>query len=573
MLLTSSSLTCMWTFSVKFPPSRACTGKVLAKLPVHHENATLLMVPRPRYLSCLMVPATSPDTSPLFLWTNSGWVLATASKHLLQQVVLTRSRLIPRQLQLTLRLPRPASRPLRLQHLLVIEHTTPALVDVCTAPARMLEHVAPHLWLITLHLFQQQPVFLTEPAISFFCCGTGCVASRWLFFFWCWVCAPWFGESANFFIRWGGLCLKSRWFFSCRGRVSPATLQASPSGTDFCGAVCGKSQERHPELIEVPNKNTPVPCCTVAPTPAREDRWKRHLAAQVPVVEHVTPAPDAVRAASAPVVQYFGPGIESGSSSSSAAHAAATRTDDIIEQLTNMCEHIEKRTEEVAMLAKRCAEGPLPPSLNQPDGLRTSSSETPQTNTIHPFAWDHGECGLHGPRRVATCTTRLTSSVRRCGRCSRWRHLGGCLASPDPFSGASRTRLMAHTMATPAGRAWRAHIFFRSRRYTGIISCTIRRTWFVHEFLFFIDFSNIFIESAGEDPSVRGNSWHQPREIENPKKMTMRNCRMMSCKVCLIGYRSSRKNWLMKVFQNIENLPVLLMNNLWICELKWYRET
>ena len=42
----------MWTFFVKFPPLRACTGKVLAKLPVHYENATLLMVPRPRSFFC-----------------------------------------------------------------------------------------------------------------------------------------------------------------------------------------------------------------------------------------------------------------------------------------------------------------------------------------------------------------------------------------------------------------------------------------------------------------------------------------------------------------------------------------
>ena len=49
---------------------------------------------------------------------NQFWMqyLVTASKHLPQQVVLTRSRLIPRRLQLTLRLKRPVTRQLRLQN-------------------------------------------------------------------------------------------------------------------------------------------------------------------------------------------------------------------------------------------------------------------------------------------------------------------------------------------------------------------------------------------------------------------------------------------------------------------------
>ena len=66
----------------------------------------------------------------------------------------------------------------------------------------------------------------------------------------------------------------------------------------------------------------------VAPSPAREGRWKRLLAEQAPVIEHVTPAPepDAVHAASAPVVGHLAPDLES--SSSSAAHAATTSDDD-----------------------------------------------------------------------------------------------------------------------------------------------------------------------------------------------------------------------------------------------------
>ena len=55
-----------------------------------------------------------------------------------------------------------------------------------------------------------------------------------------------------------------------------------------------------------------------------------------------------------------------------------------------------------------------------------------------------------------------------CGECTRWHHLGGGLASPRPFSGASRTRLLAHTGESPAGRAWRAHIVI----FFGLFSTT-----------------------------------------------------------------------------------------------------
>ena len=54
-------------------------------------------------------------------------------------------------------------------------------------------------------------------------------------------------------------------------------------------------------------------------------------------------------------------------------------------------------------------------------------------------------------------------------------------------------------------------------------------------------------------------------------KMTTRNYRVVSCKVCRIGYRSSSMDWLMKVFQNTEMLPVLLMTYLWSHEQKWHR--
>ena len=53
--------------------------------------------------------------------------------------------------------------------------------------------------------------------------------------------------------------------------------------------------------------------------------------------------------------------------------------------------------------------------------------------------------------------------------------------------------------------------------------------------------------------------------------MTTRNYRVVSCKVCRIGYRSSSMDWLMKVFQNIEMLPSHLMNFQWSREEKWHR--
>ena len=62
-------------------------------------------------------------------------------------------------------------------------------------------------------------------------------------------------------------------------------------------------------------------------------------------------------------------------------------------------------------------------------------------------------------------------------------------------------------------------------------------------------------------------------EIENPIKNydDTKNYRVMSCKVCLIGFRSSSMVWQTKVFQNIETLLVLLMNYIWSREQKWYR--
>ena len=78
-------------------------------------------------------------------------------------------------------------------------------------------------------------------------------------------------------------------------------------------------------------------------------------------------------------------------------------------------------------------------------------------------------------------------------------------------------------------------------------------------------------ESASEESLAREDPWHRSAEIEPPKKMTTKNYRVMSCKACQIGYRSSSMDWLMKVFQNTEIFPVLLMNYFWSREQKWYR--
>ena len=60
-------------------------------------------------------------------------------------------------------------------------------------------------------------------------------------------------------------------------------------------------------------------------------------------------------------------------------------------------------------------------------------------------------------------------------------------------------------------------------------SCTIRRTWFIDEFLYLINFSKETVTDteipatrrsvkASEDSSARGNSWHESTENENPNK-------------------------------------------------------
>ena len=86
----------------------------------------------------------------------------------------------------------------------------------------------------------------------------------------------------------------------------------------FVESVQKTPQGRLPERFEEPIENTPI-----------ED-----ILPAVPVIEHVTSAPDAVHAASHLWLVKLAPALES--SSSSAAHAAATRNDDIDEKLTSI---------------------------------------------------------------------------------------------------------------------------------------------------------------------------------------------------------------------------------------------
>ena len=63
--------------------------------------------------------------------------------------------------------------------------------------------------------------------------------------------------------------------------------------------------------------------------------------------------------------------------------------------------------------------------------------------------------------------------------------------------------------------------------------------------------------SESTNEAVRRNPSHEQKT--QIKMTTTKNYKVMSCKVSQIGYRISSVDWLMKVFQNIDTLPVLLM--------------
>ena len=99
--LTSSLLICMETF-VKFSPLCACTGKALARQPLLFGSATSLMVPRPRNSFCNL----------------SRHITGISSNHFRVSI------------RSSIKTFAATSRPDEVQ-------------TVCTAPAQMIEHVAP----------------------------------------------------------------------------------------------------------------------------------------------------------------------------------------------------------------------------------------------------------------------------------------------------------------------------------------------------------------------------------------------------------------------------------------------
>ena len=125
----------------------------------------------------------------------------------------------------------------------------------------------------------------------------------------------------------------------------------------------------------------------VAPSLAREGRWKRHFAEQVQVIEHVTLAPDAVHAASAPVVGCLVPDLES--SSSSAAHAAATSNDDINEKLTSIINMFDSYREKFSQFecgsSSSTAAHAAP--VQAPSKLRGSTQFAPLLGALQDTAW------------------------------------------------------------------------------------------------------------------------------------------------------------------------------------------
>ena len=201
--------------------------------------------------------------------------------------------------------------------------------------------------------------------------------------------------------------------------------QEQISAEQFVESVKEVPQERLPEPIEVPNKNTPIPHCIVAPTPAREgsSRWKRHFAAQVPVIEHVTPAPDAAHAASAPVVEHLAPVIECGFSSFSAAHAASTITDGIDEKLTIMIDMLDSCIRRYSLLWLLSSSVDLP---HLPLPMQRLNKLLRNAADVHSTPLCLGSCKT----RSSWLQTRgrlydTPDACDGCGRSPRWRHLGG----------------------------------------------------------------------------------------------------------------------------------------------------
>ena len=118
-----------------------------------------------------------------------------------------------------------------------------------------------------------------------------------------------------------------------------------------------------------------------------------------------------------------------------------------------------------------------------------------------------------------------------------------------------------------------------------IKSCTIRCTWFVHEFLFLVDFSYIFIAGNWKWHGNFSNKkkWKRERGHISTRKLVAWTNRYLKLKQKWRQRGRTRKlvAWSARMatgiqgridgWKNTETLAVLLMNYLWSREQKWYR--
>ena len=126
-------------------------------------------------------------------------------------------------------------------------------------------------------------------------------------------------------------------------------------------------------------------------------------------------------AAPAPVNEFLASVIEYVSSSSSAAHAAPTSTDSIFEQVTHICERIEKETEKEDCDACQTLRGRAAPArrtLNK--FLRNAADELDTPLCLGSwrvlFTWSQTRGHLRGPPNLEGTMVWTEYVVASCGR-------------------------------------------------------------------------------------------------------------------------------------------------------------
>ena len=126
------------------------------------------------------------------------------------------------------------------------------------------------------------------------------------------------------------------------------------------------------------------------------------IGAPAPVIEDVTPEPDVAEETTRNPVEI----LFSSSTSTSSDHF------DEIPNMLDSC--IWWLSPLAAMMVESIREGDRAncTACQTDGGARTGSFETPQTNTIYPFAWDHGESDVPNPMRVGPYAANLTPAVR-----------------------------------------------------------------------------------------------------------------------------------------------------------------